>query len=349
MRRPRQSAQRSTTIYAVAEAAGCSTATVSRVLSGSDKVAPATREAVMAAVHALNYLPDASARALAGRRTQSLGLVLPHIDGPYYASLLVGFEMAASARDRSVVICLAKPGADSRAALWKLAGAVDGMAFMARSGADDETIRELSRRRPVVTVARPQVDGLPAFAAENRLLAAELTAHLIEKGRRRLAFVGLHEPVGDLGERYLGFRDALADAGLDEAAQFEVDPLESEGLAVAARVLDLAQQIDALVCANDELALAIMTSLQDSGIRVPEDIAIVGWDDTLAARYVRPGLTTVAQPAARLAALAADTLIELIESDGDDQGGAEDGAPATQAAPATVLPARIVHRSSCGC
>ncbi|WP_193105444.1 LacI family DNA-binding transcriptional regulator [Brachybacterium sp. FME24] len=331
-----QDSDRAATIYAVAREAGVSTATVSRTLAGSAQVAPRTREAVLEAVRELNYLPDGAARALAGRRTHALGLVLPDIDGPYYAALLVAFEMAASELGLSVAIALAGQGSQPERAVRRLAGNVDGLAFMARSSAEDSLIAEVAKRKPVVTAARARIPGRDALFAENHATAARLTRHLLETGRRRLAFVGRPEEHSDVGARHRGFEAALAEAGLEPALLMEVDSVESEGLAVARRVVQERLELDAVVCGNDELALALMHELQDLGVDVPGDIAVVGWDDVIAARYVRPGLTTVAQPVDELGALAARRLAALI--DGDEA-----------AAEPVVLPSRIVHRATCGC
>jgi len=332
----RHDSPRAATIYAVAERAGVSTATVSRTLAGSEKVAPRTREAVLEAVRVLNYLPDGAARALAGRRTGVLGLVLPDIVGPYYAALLVAFEMAASEQGLSVAISLAGEGSAPERAVRTLAGNVDGLAFMARSAATDELIAEVARRKPVLTAARSELPGHDALFAENRETAAQLTRHLLEAGHRRIAFVGRPEPDSDVGARRKGVEDALAEAGSELAVLFEVAAIEEEGFAVARRIVEEGIALDAVICGNDELALSLMHELQDSGIDVPGQIAVTGWDDVLAARYVRPGLTTVSQPVEELGALAARRLAALI--DGEDPLGR-----------AVVLPSRIVHRATCGC
>ncbi|WP_347040941.1 LacI family DNA-binding transcriptional regulator [Brachybacterium nesterenkovii] len=328
------------TIYAVAQRAGVSTATVSRALAGSPKVAPATRDAVLAAARELAYVPDASARALAGRRTGALGLVLPHIDGAYYAELLVGFEMAASRHDLSVTITLANPRDDSARAVRELSGRVDGMAFMARSAAGTELVAEIARRRPVITVAREQVPGLEALFAENRETARDLTRHLLDHGRTRPVFVGRPEAGSDLEARHQGYCEALAEAGV-QGRLLEADLAEDEGSQLADRLLadrrpDGRLAADAIVCGNDELALTIMTRLQDQGVRVPEEVAITGWDDTVAAAYVRPGLTSVAQPVRRLGELAAARLALLVDGEPADPGP-------------VVLPSTPVFRTSCGC
>lgn len=323
------------TIYEVAERAGVSIATVSRTFSDSSKVAARTREAVLEAAHDLQYVPAAAARALAGRRTRALGAVLPHIDGHYYAQLLVGFEIAASELGLSVVLALASPDGVRSTAALDLLGRVDGVAFMAPSAADDPFVARVAGVRPTVTVARGRVEGADAIHAENRTPARELTAHLLAHGRRRIGFVGRPEPGSDIAGRHRGCLDALEAEGLSLVRLHEADPVEAAGREVAERILRGPLDLDALVCGNDELALAVVDRLTEGGVRVPEDIAVTGWDDSLAARYITPGLTTVRQEVAELGALAARRLAARI-----------DGDPALE--PVTVG-SRAVLRASCGC
>ena len=333
------------TIYQVAERAGVSIATVSRTFGDPTKVAQRTRDSVFAAARELRYVPAAAARALAVRRSRALGVVLPHIAGPYYAELLVGFEVAASEQGLSVVLVLAKPEEERSAAVLDLLGRVDGIAFMARSGADDEVVRQVAELRPTVSIARGEVSGVDAFYAENRESARDLTAHLIDHGRERIGFVGRLEEGSDIGRRHRGYLDALEAAGMTPAQQFSVDPVEAAGLAVAEQLLAADQALapgssgvaglDALVCGNDELALAIIARLTAAGIDVPGRLAVTGWDDTVTARYLSPGLSTVRQEVSELGALAARRLAARI-----------DGDPAQD--PVTVG-STLVLRESCGC
>lgn len=326
---------RTATIYEVAARAGVSIATVSRTFSDGSKVAARTRDAVLEAAQELQYVPAAAARALAGRRTRALGAVLPHIDGPYYAQLLVGFEVAASELGLSVVLALASPDGVRSTAALDLLGRVDGVAFMAPSGADDAFVARVAGIRPAVTVARGQVEGAEAIHAENREPARELTAHLLSHGRRRIGFVGRPEEGSDIAGRHRGCLDALEAEGLSLSRLLEADPVEEAGREVAEQILSGPLDLDALVCGNDELALAVVARLTAAGVRVPEDIAVTGWDDTVAARYLTPGLTTVHQDVAELGALAARRLVARI-----------DGDPALD--PVTIG-SRAVLRASCGC
>lgn len=339
------------TIYQVAEHAGVSIATVSRAFSAPSKVAPRTLDSVLDAARELRYVPAAAARALAVRRSKALGVVLPHIDGPYYAELLVGFEVAASELGLSVVLALLNPQEPRHLSVLDLLGRVDGVAFMARSGALDDTVRQVADVRPTVSVARGLVEGVDAFYAENRTAARQLTEHLIEHGRRRIGFVGRLEEGSDIGQRHVGYLEALQDAGLTPAECFAVDPVEASGVEIAEKLLALEREgtdagtgecgmtgiagLDALVCGNDELAMAIIARLTSAGVDVPARLAVTGWDDTVTARYLTPGLTTVRQEVAELGALAAQRLAALIDGD--------------TAQPPVTVDSNVVLRQSCGC
>lgn len=323
------------TIKDVARAAGVSTATVSRALRNDARITEATRVAVQAAATRLAYIPRHAARSLSQTFTHTLGLVLPHIDGPYYADLLVGFETEAGIAGYSVIVTLAAPGSDATQTVRTLASQADGIAFLARSGASNELIASIGHTVPVVTSARPQVGRHGAYFVRNSSMAVEMTQHLIDHGRRHIAFVGLLEPGFDLGHRHSGYLKAMHAAGL-EPTTHEVFPTEAAGISFARALMTDKIRHDALVCGNDELALAIMHELQDGGVHVGDELAITGWDDTVAARYVRPGLTTVSQPARQLGGLVAQRLVQRIA-----------GTDLTDEVAA--LPAHMVHRTSCGC
>ena len=327
--------RRPTTIYSVAQLAGVSIATVSRVLQGTRATSPQTRANVLRAVEELDYVPLQAARSLAVHRHEAHGIVLPDLIGPYYSELLMGYESAAAELGQSVIIVVAHPREEATRAV-RLSSRGDGI-VVANSTISDDAARSLAQRTPVVLLARTPVEGCDAVSAENFESARTLTEHLLEHGRRRLSFVGDPDGSPDVEQRYLGFTDALSASGTSAAGPIvKVGFRERSGADVAAQVVSLATRPDALVCANDELALSTMKALQHSGIRVPDDIAIVGWDDVMTARYVSPGLTTVRQPLYELGRAAATRLHERIA-----------GAPT--APEPLILPTELVLRTSCGC
>jgi LacI family transcriptional regulator len=326
-----EDARRGATIYSVADDAGVSIATVSRVLQGSPLVSDRTRQKVVEAMDRLDYLPSGAARSLAVRQHHTQGLVLPELSGPYYAELLVGFETRAAELDQSVMVVVAGSTEDRTAAVRRLSTRVDGIAVHAA-----DTIDAARSPKPVVVIAGDVEPGVEAISAENPRSAQRLTEHLLDHGRTGLLFVGDVDLAADVRERHEGFVAAHRSRGLDAADPVPVELREHEGEAVADRLLSGELTADALVCGNDELALALLMRLVDGGVDVPGDVAVVGWDDVMTARYVRPGLTTVRQPVRELGALAADRLYDLVNG-------------ATPRTHRQVLPTELVLRTSCGC
>jgi LacI family transcriptional regulator len=324
------------TIYSVAELAGVSIASVSRVLQGSSAVSDATRAKVLAAVDELNYVPLGAARSLAVRQHEAHGLVLPELTGPYYAELLLGFETRAAELGQSVVLVLTEGKRDLSRTVRQLATRVDGIAVLGVASIPERVVRGLPGSKPVILIAGDAQPDVEAVGAENEQSARELTDHLFDHGRKRLLFVGDTDTAPDVRDRYRGFVAAHKARRRKAADPVRTTFREEDGAAFAQKVLAGKVEADALFCANDELALSIMHTLQDGGLEVPGDIAVVGWDDVMTARYVRPGLTTVRQPVRELGALVAERLHERIT-----------GLPAR--AERVVLPTQVVLRSSCGC
>ena len=324
------------TIHAVARRAGVSTATVSRVLTGSASASESTRAKVLAAARELDYTPPARSRPRVAARHDTLGLVLADLGGYYHSELVMGHGSAAADLGQSVALVVTRDRHDASEAVRSLAGRVDGIVLGANT-VPDSVAHSLSRVMPVVLLARHEVAGCDCVRADNLRSAALLTSHLLEHGRSHLVFVGDPDTSADLSERYAGFRSAHVAA----QAPLRRPPLrvplgESAGVQVAEEIMRRRVRVDGLVCGNDDLALAVIKRLQDNGVRLPDDLAVVGWDDEPAARYVSTGLTTVRQPIRDLGRLAATRLHARIV----------DGQPVDSPA---VLPTQLVIRSSCGC
>lgn len=324
------------TIYSVAERAGVSIATVSRVLQGSGLVSERTRERVLSAADELRYMPLRAARSLAVRQHEAHGLLLPELTGPYYSELLLGFEGRAAELGQSVVLMLAEGKTDLAGAVRGLAARVDGLAMLGSSAIPGSVVHALRGSKPVVLIAGEADAEVEAVTTENVASAKAMTSHVIGHGRRRLLFAGDPGAGPDIRDRYAGFVAAHEAAGREAAPAERIALRESAGRELADRVVAGKVDTDAVVCANDELALAVMKRLREGGWRVPDDVVVVGWDDVMTARYVEPGLTTVRQPVRQLGALAADRLHARIT-----------GAPAVEVT--QVLPTELVLRASCGC
>jgi len=324
------------TIHVVARKAGVSSATVSRVLQGSASTSESTRAKVIAAVRELGYSPPDRARRPISTRHDAYGLVLADLAVSDYSELLMGLESVAADSGQGVVLVVTRRLDDASEAVRELAKRVDGL-VIGPNTVPDAVAHSLGRVMPVVLLARPDVAGCDSVRADNVESAALITAHLFEHGRSRLVFVGEPDASLDVSERYAGFRRAHVAAGVPlRRPPLRVPLIEGAGVRVAEEILRRRVKIDGLVCGNDTLALAILKRLQDNGVRIPDDLAITGWDDVLAARYISPGLTTVRQPMHDLGRLAAERLHARIVNELPVIGS-------------EVLPTRVILRSSCGC
>lgn len=324
------------TIYDVAAQAGVSIATVSRVLRGTASVAPNTRARVMDAVEHLRFTPSRLGRSLAEGRHAANGIVFPDLSGPYYAEVVLGYEEVAAELGRSVLILSTHGRAAAAERVADLAGRVDGLVVLGRTVDDDVVHDVVATGVPVVLLARPPVRDADAINAENRDSSRVLAEHLVGHGYERYVFLGDESSSPDTHQRWAGIRSALQDAGvspLPRPVPCAFD--ERAGHAAALRVLRRRRLPEALVCANDEIALGALLAAEKLGMRVPDDVAVTGWDDVMAARYARPALTTVRQPMRELGGRAARLLHDRI--------GGDESPPRHE-----VLPTQLVTRASCG-
>jgi LacI family transcriptional regulator len=303
------------TIRDVARQAGVSIATVSRVMRDSASVTADTRQRVMAAADALEYIPSHLGRQLAERRHAANGIVFPDLSGPYYAEVVLGYEAVAAELRRSVLILSTHGRNDASELVQQMAGRCDGLVILGRTVPDDVIERLARRGTKLVLIARPPIGRVDSVNAENRASAFALTEHILGQGARRIAFVGDPEGSPDIAERWAGVQHATSrhPAGVELDLIAVPDFNEDAGAQVARSALRVESLPDAFVCANDELALGLLGQLRVAGVDVPGDVKVAGWDDVMAARYA--GLTTVRQPMRRLGATAARLLDELIVGD----------------------------------
>ena len=327
---------RTATIYEVARHAGVSIATVSRVLRGTTPVSDATRGRVLAAVEDLRYTPSRSARSLAEGQHAANGIVFPDLSGPYFSEVVLAYEDVAADLGRSVLILSTHGRQAARERLLDLASRVDGLVVLGRTVGDDVLEDLVGKGLPLVLMAREPIAGADVVTTENEGSARALTAHLVEEhGYRSFAFLGDAETSPDTQRRWKGFRSALRDAGITAPRSPIACPFDEEGGRAAADSLLRRRPPRVLVCANDEIALGAIAAAEALGRGVPEDVAVTGWDDVMAARHARPGLTTVRQPMRDLGAWAARRLHERLTGD-------------TSEPRHEVLPTQLVRRASCG-
>jgi DNA-binding LacI/PurR family transcriptional regulator len=301
----------------VAARAGVSIKTVSNVVNGYVHVAPETRARVRAAIDALGYVPNPSARRLRGGRTGVIALAVPDLRSPYFAELAGLVVRAAEPRGWTVLIDQTDGRADRERDL--IAGVhqhpIDGLILSPSALAP----ADLARRDVPAVLLGERLRGGSAdhVAIDGRAAAADATRHLIALGRRRIAAVGVsHSPESvTRRQRLAGHRAALAEAGLpfDDRRAPPVDGLHrADGAAAMARLLDAGDRPDAVFCFTDLLALGAIRALLERGVDVPGEVAVIGIDGIEEGRFSTPTLTTVAPDTARIAQLAVDLLAERL-------------------------------------
>jgi DNA-binding LacI/PurR family transcriptional regulator len=287
------------TMNDVARAAGVSLKTVSNVLNDYEFIRPATKQRVQDAIAELGYEANLTARSLRSGKTSMLGLVLSDLAAPYYAELAAKLMKAASQRGYRVLV--EQSDAQSEAELNALRGPfrqlTDGLLFTPLA-IDADAIAERAGKKPLVMLGEHIMD--PRFdlvTMKNEEAAAALTKHLLDSGRRRIAVLGAspEESAGSAGLRLNGYRRALEQAGVvfDPALIAPGVWRRDGGAGAVAGLLDSGVQFDAVFGLNDVLALGALHELLIRGLRVPQDVAVAGFDDIDEARFASPSLTTV--------------------------------------------------------
>lgn len=314
----------SPTLEQVAALAGVSRATVSRVVNGSPKVLPGTVAAVNRAISELGYVPNRAARALVTRRTDSVALVVPEPDSrvfsdPFFAGILRGVSTTLAPTSSQLVLLIEPAeGDDQRLLRYLRGGHVDGAIIVSHHGRDN-VLQELAQLPlPIVFSARPLGVDKPVTSVDVDNVAGARTAveHLLSLGRRRIGTVtGPLDMTAGL-DRLTGFKEVLAEAGLPGDAVAYGDFTADGGEQATARLLSEHPDLDGLFMASDLMATAALRVLSQRGRRVPDDVAVVGFDDSVLATTTTPRLTTVRQPVERLGARMAELLLAKI-------GGAE--------------------------
>ena len=326
------------TISQVAARAGVSIATVSRVANGTGQVASATRERVSLAIEELGFRPSHFGRALVSRRHGAVGVVLPGLSGPYHSEVIAGFEQAAVEARLAVLILGTHLLEGSSDRVLDLASRVDGLVVLGGSVVDDGVVdRLVDRGFPVVLMAGLPHERATSVRVESRDAVRLLTRHLVEEhGHTDLAFLGNPTDSPDGSERWEGYRRARAELGLsvdDEPVRCGHD--QAGGMQAAAEVMQRPSRPRAVVCANDEVALGVLVYALGHGIKVPDDLALVGFDSLPVSALTRPGITSVRQPMRELGRRTLEELRAVIDH----------GAPPHD----VVIPTEVVLRDSCGC
>ncbi|WP_299037989.1 LacI family DNA-binding transcriptional regulator [uncultured Pseudokineococcus sp.] len=345
----------SATLDAVALAAGVSRATASRVLTGSPRVSESARDRVLRAAASLSYVPNGAARMLVTRRSDAVAFVVCEqeerfFSDPFFATVLKGVHRVVAASRRQLLFAVVAGEADREQLVRYAAGGhLDAAMFLSAHGGETAPARLRERGVPVVLAGRPPSgvgEDLPHVDTDNVDGGRLATQHLLDRGCRRLGLVTGPPDMASSQDRLAGWRRALDDGagrGQEDArgTPAEVTALVAEGdyttaggHRATAELLARMPDLDGVFASNDLMAVGALTLLRERGLRVPEDVAVVGYDDIPLATAVQPALTTVRQPLEELGREMATMVVTALDG----------GVPASRGR--ALLPARLVVRDS---
>jgi LacI family transcriptional regulator len=329
------------TIADVAERAGVSLVTVSRVINGASHVRPETSDRVRQAIAELGYIPNTAAQSLRSRRTHSLALLIPDVTNVFWTTVARGVEDAAQASGYAVLLCNTDENpAKQRQYLDVVAGRnVDGV-IMAPSDADVRHLVRFRERRVLTVLVDRRVAGweVDSVCGDSFAGARALVDHLLAHGHRRIAMISGPEGASTAEDRVAGYRAALEAAGIeiDDRLVRRGEYRALSGQQLAAGLVEEGLGTTAIFAANNVIAIGVCEALAAHRLRVPQDMAVVCMDDLPDASRLWPFLTVAAQPAREMGVRAAEMLLQRLE------GGRE--LPPRR----LVLPARLIVRQSCG-
>ncbi|NJD01942.1 MAG: LacI family transcriptional regulator [Ruminiclostridium sp.] len=307
------------TIQDVAKAAGVSVATVSRVINNSAAVAESTRKAVMAAVKMLNYQPNLLGRNLRRTETRRILVLLPNIGNPFYARIVKGIEDIAHKNGYNVMLCNTDSQAEREKIYLELLKCrlADGVIFMAPV-LGKEGLTEIGRSFPVVQCCE-YTEGAQVshVSIDNYTAAYKLTKHLISTGHKRIGIISCRGPVVSIIQREDGFKKALADSGIE----FREDLIKygdysfNSGLRAANQFVSMGDRPTAVFAISDIMAIGALRAIRESNLKVPEDIAVAGFDNINFASMCNPTLTTISQPKYDMGCISMELLLQQIRGE----------------------------------
>ena len=307
-----------TSIKDVAREAGVSIATVSRVLNDIDVVNEDTKKKVLDAIKKLGYRPNIVARSLKTQRTKTIGILVPDISSGFYPEIVRGAEDVANIYDYNVILCNSDFDYDKEKEYLRVLKEkmVDGVIYMSSSLEEEslDIINELDLKT-VLVETKDKEGRLPSVTIDNISATYESTKYLLEIGRKNIAFIGAKKDVNNAwGDRFLGYEKALTEAGiqLDQDLEFLQGLKVSNGYEAVEKFIESGKTFDGIICATDEEAMGAINALRDKGIKVPEDISVIGFNNTAVASYFYPKLTTINQPSYDMGSVAMRMLIKIL-------------------------------------
>ena len=329
---------RVTTIRDVAEAAQLSPTSVSRYLNGDIVLPKTSASRIDRAVRELNYQPNRLARNLSLGQSKMIGLIIPDISNPFFATLACAVEEVAFKAGYGVLLCNTQNDPDREFSYLKLLSGrqLDGILFLTGQAENPELAEILQRSRNVVLIDE-DVPGVsaPKIFSENRIGGFLATRHLLENGHRRIAFIGGPKNLLSTQERFTGFKNALKEQGLKPIPQLvRFGPYTSDfGRETASRFFEAKTWPTAIFASSDYVALGVLNAAHRAELHIPDSLSLIGFDDMPLAELLQPPLTTVRQSARALGAEGAKVLLDLVA-----------GKPVKQAE--TRLPVELIKRGS---
>jgi LacI family transcriptional regulator len=308
------------TIYEVSALAGVSLATVSRVLNKSERVREATRLKVQEAMRQLDYRPNSNAQSLASNRSNCVGILVPELHGPFFGTMLSGIEAELRTANKHAIITVGHSDANKeREGIEFLASRNVDAQILVVDAVSDEYLQKLCAGTTPIVLINRQVATLQdrCISLDNEQGGYIATKAAIDMGHTDIAYIAGPQWKNDARDRLLGHQRALAEAGIafNETLTIAADFREAGGRARMQALLTCKQPFSVVICGNDEMAAAAMEVATDSGLKLPDDLSIIGFDNVNFCRYMHPKLATVDQPVNDMGQMAARWVLKHVSKD----------------------------------
>lgn len=330
-------------IKSVAKKAGVSVATVSRVLNHPDAVAPETKEHILSIMESLNYKPNWMARGLKLNRTGAIALLIPEITDLGYMEIAKGVEDVAHQKSYNTMLCASEDDQNKEKEYIEnfISRKIDGVILVSTHLKKNELLQIKEQDIPVVLIGRnEELAGENLVYTDFRAAAADATRHMIEIGYKKIGFIQGNRPKIENADKLEGFQKTMEEEGLS----FEPEHIIKEenniegGFLAASKLLNLKDRPEAILITSDMMAIGAMEKIKQSGLCIPQDMAVVGFDNLKISGYLEPKLTTVSKPMYRMGLVAARLLFDLIEDENH-----EDNEPQE-----ILIQSKLKVRKSCG-
>jgi LacI family transcriptional regulator len=334
--------KKTATMADVARLANVGTMTVSRVLNGSAPVHPETAEKVHRAIETLNYRPNEAARTLRGHKSRSIGLIVPSLADPFFATCAHSINAVAQENGYSTILTTSNgdPDVEYSEAEWMLRRTIEGLIIVPAQNCNSRLSARHFDSTPIVAFDTPiDIKRIDCVLVENEAGSQRATQHLIDHGHRLIHFLGHFSKLYTIQTRLEGYRRAVAAAGLEPLVTLDCASLETVSRAVRTS-LESKTPPTAFFCANNLMTKFLMRSLFDLGLRVPDQIAVVGFDDFEMADVLQPTMTVVRQMAEEMGTIAASVLFERLKMKMEER---------PRQGTRKILPVELIIRTSCGC